>query len=167
MRAKILVNRLLEADPDDVDPRAYLKATQPWWNWDYLDAFTKAYVEAAMFTTNDNSDPSGGEPLDKNYSPRDIDPKTLMKMAEDCQRFQKENAQDLAQTRVEDGATWTADEQGGHDFWLSRNGHGAGFFDAHNGIPYPDDVAERLQDDAHNWGNFDLYVGDDGKIYHY
>lgn len=165
MRAKTLVNRLLETDPDAVDPRHYLLTTPPW--WENLDEFTKSYIDAALWTTNDESEPSGGEPLNRNYSAKDIAPETLKKMAEDCANFQRENAQDLAQTRVPDGADWNAAQQGGTDFWLSRNGHGAGFFDAHNDIPYPDDAAERLQDAARSYGTFDLYVGDDQKIYHF
>jgi hypothetical protein len=162
VRAKNLVNRLLEVGPDDVDPRQYLKATRPWWNWDYLDDFTKAYVEAALWSTNDNSDESGGEPLDKNYSARDIAPETLMKMAEDCARFQQENAQDLAQYDMTN-VDWSAAAQGGHDFWLTRNGHGVGFSDRDN---LPEDARERLETDARQWSEFDLYVGDDKRIYH-
>ena len=45
-------------------------------------------------------------------------------MANDCRRFQEENAADLA---LYDHPQWTAAELGGHDFWLTRNGHGCGF----------------------------------------
>ena len=42
-----------------------------------LDVFTRSYVEAALWSTNDNSDDQGGEPLDKNYGPGDIAPETM------------------------------------------------------------------------------------------
>lgn len=48
----------------------------------------------------------------------------------------------------------------GHDFWLSRNGHGAGFFDRGN-----EDVWDELQDAAKKFKEVDLYLGDDGKIH--
>src|SRR5208282_4942052 len=32
-----------------------------------IDKFTQAYIVAALWSSNDNSDPSGGEPLDSNY----------------------------------------------------------------------------------------------------
>lgn len=44
-----------------------------------------------------------------------------------------------------------------HDFALSRNGHGAGFFDdsyVHNGVEYN----QKLQEAAKTFGNFDLDV---------
>ena len=44
-------------------------------------------------------------------------------------------------------------------FWLNRNGHGAGFWDG----DWPKHGAE-LDKAAHSYGEFDLYVGDDGEI---
>ena len=37
-----------------------------------LDAFTNAYIETMLWSTNDESDEKGGEPLDTNYGPTDI-----------------------------------------------------------------------------------------------
>lgn len=48
----------------------------------------------------------------------------------------------------------------GIDFWLSRNGHGAGFFD--RGL---NDVGEKLQAAANTFGSSEVYAGDDSKIY--
>jgi hypothetical protein len=44
----------------------------------------------------------------------------------------------------------------GHNLWLSRNGHGAGFFDDNN---------DKLQNLARSMKPVDIYLGDDGKIY--
>ena len=44
-----------------------------------LDDFTRAYIEAALWSSNDDATPSGGEPLDGNYGIEDIDPDTLAK----------------------------------------------------------------------------------------
>jgi hypothetical protein len=49
-----------------------------------------------------------------------------------------------------------SDKRAGHYFWLSRNGHGSGFFDEN---------LDALQDAAKAYSEFDLYVGDDGVIY--
>jgi hypothetical protein len=49
--------------------------------------------------------------------------------------------------------------QFGMDLWLSRNGHGAGFFD-HN---Y--DNEKILMDNARKMKEVDLYLGDDYKLY--
>jgi hypothetical protein len=51
-------------------------------------------------------------------------------------------------------------EQTGHDFWLTRNGHGAGFWDRGLG-----EVGDRLTSACRPYGEVDLYVGDDGDLY--
>ena len=33
-----------------------------------LDQFTRSYIEAALFSTTDNADESGGQPFDANYA---------------------------------------------------------------------------------------------------
>jgi len=122
-----------------------------------LDDFTRAYIECALWATNDESTPAGGEPLDQNYGIGDIDPDTLNKMAEDCQCFQRENTADLALYDHPASA-----ELGGHDFFLTRNGHGAGFWDRDC---LPEDAGQRLTEAAKAYGECSLYVGDDNMIY--
>jgi hypothetical protein len=48
-----------------------------------------------------------------------------------------------------------------HDFWLTRNHHGAGFWDG----DYPEPLGKQLTELAHSYGECELYVGDDSKIY--
>lgn len=48
----------------------------------------------------------------------------------------------------------------GHDLWLTRNGHGAGFWDRGLG-----DVGDILTNIAQKMGPKDLYLGDDGQLY--
>jgi hypothetical protein len=48
-----------------------------------------------------------------------------------------------------------------HDFWLTRNGHGAGFWDG----DYEEELGEKLTAICKKMGSIDLYVGDDNKIY--
>ena len=45
-----------------------------------LDAFTRAYVECALWSSNDESTPAGGDPMDSNYSIQDIAPEALEKI---------------------------------------------------------------------------------------
>ena len=118
-----------------------------------MDQFTQSYIDCALWSSNDDSDDS----LDDNYGPEDIDPNTLAKMIDDCKRFQEENAADIA--------TWeggyTPEDMAGHDFWLTRNGHGAGFWDG----DWPEDSGARLDEASKDFGEFYLYVSDDGKIH--
>lgn len=116
---------------------------------DFLDG----YIKAALWSTMDNSDPNtGGYPLDRNYGETDIFSGTLSQMAADCRDFQRANAELLEQAG--------SDGQNGHDFWLTRNGHGAGFWDR----GYPDKIGYALTKAARVYGEVDLYVWRD-RIY--
>lgn len=117
-------------------------------------SFLGGYLEAALWSSNDESDESGGDPLDKNYGIADISDEAMKASIEDCNKFEKENAADLA-------ATGADDSQNGHDFWLTRNSHGTGYWDR----GYEGDLGDRLSDAAKAYGEINLYVGDDGKIY--
>lgn len=113
----------------------------------YRDKFFHSYVATALWSTNDESDESGGVPMDANYTPDDIDFKTLAKMRADCDRFIDENAKWLALTDRDASLD-------GHDFWLNRNGHGAGFWDG----DLPDDVGDALDKASEKFGEVYLYV---------
>jgi hypothetical protein len=51
-------------------------------------------------------------------------------------------------------------EQAGHDFWLTRNLHGAGFWDG----DWPE-VGDKLTAISEQFGELWAYLGDDGLIY--
>ncbi len=123
-----------------------------------MDEFTKAYITCALWSTNDESNDQGGDPLDDNYGAEDIDPLTLAGMVVDCKRFQDENAEDIA---TYPGDHYTPKEMAGHDFWLTRNGHGAGFWEK---FDWPEDSGARLTKASETFGEVYLYV-DNGKIY--
>jgi hypothetical protein len=126
-----------------------------------LDDFTLAYLEAALWSSTDESDEAGGEPLDKNFDIEDFAPEAIKEVVADTKAFQEENAGDLAKAaKFHSRGEWSSDEQHGHDFWLTRNRHGAGFWDRGYGP-----VGKRLTDAAHAYGEVHIYVGDDGKLY--
>ena len=121
---------------------------------DFNDFFN-GYVECALWSSNDNADESGGEPLDANYSKDDIEKKSLARMKKDCVAFMRENRA-LLKKFLDEGRDWG---QAGHDFWLTRNGHGAGFWARGSS------VGDALSKKCKPYGSCDLYVGDDGKVY--
>lgn len=136
---KVLIRRLGEAGHYDLEKR-FSKMTE-------LDEFTRDYIETALWSSCDDDN----EPLDKNYNISDIDPETLVKMKADCADFQKQH-----------GHLFLRKEgQAGHDFWLTRNGHGAGFWDG----GWEGEIGAKLTRGSKKYGEFNLYVGDDGKIY--
>lgn len=113
-----------------------------------LGPFLQAYAECALWSSLDNED----VPLDENYDIRHLAEPCLAGMLRDCLNFQRDNESDI---EVADLA------RAGHDFWLTRNGHGAGFWDG----GWPEDVGRRLTNSAETYGGVDLYVGDNGLIY--
>jgi hypothetical protein len=123
-----------------------------------LDEFTSAYIACALWSSHDESDESGGEPMDANYSIDDFAPETITLILTDCIDFQHGNASLLE--RAKEFKPGYTDSSAGHDFWLTRNGHGAGFWD--RGLR---GIGTALTQAAKVYGSSDLYVGDDGKIY--
>ena len=115
------------------------------------DALT-SYVTAALWSSVDGD----GNPLDDEHDADDVADETRKTMWEDVNNFL--NLID------DEGLIGHADfpdaGQVGHDFWLTRNGHGTGFWDRGLG---------QLGDDLTKWakasGECSLYVGDDGKVY--
>ena len=129
-----------------------------------FDNFTLACLEAALGSSTGDD----GEPLDRNYEIADIDPASLDRLMEDCKRFQASPAWQAAIGSDDDPRAdqWqryscTVEASAGHDFWLTRCGHGAGFWDGDWNEPH----ASALDALSKQFGNVDLYVGDDGKIY--
>lgn len=118
-----------------------------------IDSFAVAYLECALWSSTDESNDSGGDPLDDNYSIDDIAPETLKTMLADCANFQEDAAKELAEAGLTNG-------QAGHDFWLTRNGHGAGFWDRGLGT-----IGDALTDKCKPYGSFNLYVGSDKMIH--
>ena len=57
---------------------------------DDLDKFTRHYLIAALWSSNDESNESGGEPLDRNYDLSDLSEDTLEWAVVNCAKFQAE-----------------------------------------------------------------------------
>jgi hypothetical protein len=125
---------------------------QPPVAWGDLDAFTQGYISGAFFTECHADNP---ELEDAEFS--DLDPATLAAIIEDCADWQAANRAALDEaSAVREGYD---DERAGTDYWLTRNGHGAGFWDRGLG-----DVGDRLSA-ACRYSSVDVYRGDDGKVY--
>ena len=120
-----------------------------------MDKFLASYIETALWSTTDED----GVPLDNSkYSDAELHPKTLERFKADCEKFILESSKILACDTTNDShPTYHI----AHDFWLTRNRHGAGFWDG----DYPEPIATKLTELAHSFGECDLYVGDDNKFY--
>ena len=69
-------------------------------------------------------------------------------MIRHCAQFQKVNAELIIDENRVYSSEYTAAELAGHDFWLTRNGHGAGFWDG----DWQEPAAAALTAAAHAFG---------------
>jgi hypothetical protein len=135
-----------------------------------LEEITAAYVACALWSesaygyitddgefVHDGESDSSLESL--NFGADDISAESLIEMADDCAEMIRQADIYVYTWRY----LWTPD-QFGHDFWLTRNGHGAGFWDRYYGAgSVTGDALTRL---AHAFGTAELYVGDDGAVHY-
>lgn len=125
-----------------------------------LETFTNAYIECALWSTTDESDESGGEPLDSNFSVEDLSDTCRETMRADCAAFYR------LFHKCWQHAEHYGPAQAGHDFWLTRNGHGTGFWDRDHllGGYAGYDAKTILTEAARGCGEVNLYVSDAGEI---
>lgn len=178
--------------------------------WGHLDPFTQGYIEALFFTSEEQlceeSDGArhmpdvaintatmeshfvGGD----SFGFSDLAPCALASIIADCEAFQRDNAETLAEAYTRDYDA----EQAGRDYWFTRNGHGVGFWDRDalepDSAEYEEATAAVIaaRDDNKAWGRavdarnalkaeslgerlsaacryseVSPYLGDDGKVY--
>lgn len=123
-----------------------------WWvdrfgvDWRELDDFVTGFLECALWATSAEGPGNDGQPvgnLDDFLDIDDLCPETIRKAREDCDAF-RESAGILLDDIDE--------SQAGHDFFLTREGHGAGFWDR----DHPGDIGDRLSDLCRPFGDFDF-----------
>ena len=113
------------------------------------DRTVRAYLEAALWSSTDEE----GEPLDAVFSVDDFAQSAVDQAASDLDDFFAANEEAIEESGL-------SDKEVAHNFWLTRNRHGAGFWDRGLG-----EIGEELTEAAHAYGESDAYEGDDGQIY--
>lgn len=123
-----------------------------------LDTVTHAYLGTMLWTGRYDLDDLDAEPepLDDHYDLDDLPDEIVAEARADCEDFVNNLEEDGLTERV--AQHWDA-EQLGHDFALTRNHHGAGFWDRGHG-----DIGDVLTDRAHPYGEWNL-IGDPTGIY--
>jgi hypothetical protein len=130
---------------------------------DHLDSIVQGYLEALSFTGASldeeiaeelGLDYNENEPLLYDFNIYDITPNSTEKAREDCQDFLER-----ARSLLNDGLDW---ELVGHDFWLTRNHHGSGFWD--QDTLYGKENSEKLTEIAQEFGEKYAFVTDTGDI---
>jgi hypothetical protein len=131
-----------------------------------IDAVVGAYIGSLLWSescrgsvpTDDGHEHTSDDPADCDasfdyigYDASDLAPVALAEIIADVTDFVTANSEDLA--GMDPG-------QIGHDFLLTRNRHGAGFWDRGLG-----DKGDRLTAASHPYGETSAYMGDDGKVH--
>lgn len=114
--------------------------------------FLRGYLVASLWSSTDDT----GEPLDSNFSITNIATESLLSAWAECSRFIRECQTDLIHL---DGA------RNGFNFWLTRAGHGAGFWSEHSDDESAELAMQQLTHVSHGFGEIDLYIGDGRKLH--
>lgn len=113
--------------------------------WEDLAKFITAYLDCALWSSSAEDE----TPLDALYEVNDIGTEWAGVAIGECYEFMDANEELL----------WACDAtmlQHGHDFWLTRNGHGAGFWDR----GYGEGIGRQLSDACKPYGEVYLGEGD-------
>lgn len=138
-----------------------------------LSAFAQGYVQA-LFFTNQGS-PEDGNEIPAHYSCDDISHIMRRTIERDCNLFTRTAAYVNWLADMEDSAPFPDDlsvsagidaseESAGMDFWYTRNGHGVGFWEGES-RGYPGTHASALDEASKAFGEVNVCLGDDGKLY--
>jgi hypothetical protein len=148
---------------------------------DHINKILKGYVEAALWTEEESLRDQQGDDgvydddeedteLDKlirltsqlnskgiiSFSREDIESDSLIDAYMGIKKFIKLCGEDLIHRAIDEFGA----EQLGHDFWLTRNGHGAGFFDR----GYDEEDENILMKASRDMGSVDLYINDNNQL---
>jgi hypothetical protein len=109
----------------------------------------RGYLQAAIWTSEDDLPPVSY------FSIYDFDPIEKQKAIDDIKSF----VERVGIIHVTDAINENSNETFGHNFWLTRNHHGSGFWD-------DDDYSEGkyLTEVAHKFKEVSLYVNGDGLL---
>ena len=110
-----------------------------------VNKILNSYLETAIWAEESDENDLQGKTI------QDIDKNSKANSAIEIYQFLQK-----AQQEASDELNTYDEEAIGHNLWLSRNGHGAGFFDDNN---------DKLQNLARNMKPVDIYLGNDNKIY--
>lgn len=115
-----------------------------------FETFFHSFIETALWSSSDSNSDSDSSLEYQNYSIDDIDSNCLEILKTDCQLFFNDNY-----SKIKDNLS-----KAGHDFWLTSNHHGAGFWDG----DWEKEIGNELTKESHKYSERNFYVID-GVIY--
>jgi hypothetical protein len=128
------------------------------------DEMLRHYIAAMLWSTTDESTPEGGEPMDSNYDADDLTDEFRAQCHADCWRFLYRVGDYINDRNYTGRSQSGCIAMAGHDFWMTRNGHGAGFWDGDWKTDARSGLEGTLTRAAKAFGGIDPYITDDGKV---
>lgn len=111
-----------------------------------FSTFTRAYLECLMWSSADED----GESFDI-HDLHDLSVPALELVERECSEFESAYWDEIGDRP----------KHAGHDFALTRNGHGAGFWDG----DWPEPMGDILTKACKAYGSCELYLGDDNQLH--
>ena len=129
-------------------------------DYSQFSVFTAGYIACALWCGVEFPENHPDVDRDKDYSASlsDIEEDTLKNMISDCYDFETKNQTEL--NKAFDQISYS-EEMAGHDFWLTRNGHGAGFWDRNE---LPKELRDKLTSNSKEYGEVNLLRTDSGTV---
>ncbi len=115
-----------------------------------ISEFISHYTAALLFYGRDEEDESD------ELSADDLSEDARIEIERDCRMFMAQNAALMEQAVEVYGIDHAA-----QDFYLTRCGHGAGYWDG----DLPEELGEKLTKACKEFGQVNPYRGDDGLLY--
>ncbi|MFK0015709.1 hypothetical protein [Streptomyces sp. NPDC091027] len=121
---------------------------------DYVQAFTLSALQSALWADAMPDEEDGEMGLGdaaQQYDLSDMDEKSREEFLGYCRDFCVSNFDDLADI---------SPERAGHDFWMTSQGHGCGFWDG----DYPAELGDRLTQASKPYHFDSVWVWDSGIV---
>jgi len=136
-RSKWIDSENMKINPSKGENMRHMRKTRrnPKVDIDSLDDMTRQYLETALWSEVDYDE----MPMDSKYSIEDLDHEFVQQAQKDCEEFMEKAEAFLTEEELDAS-------QIGHDFWLTRNHHGAGFWDGDY------EYGDKLTKIAHEFG---------------
>lgn len=128
-----------------------------------LDDFTEHYLIAALWTEEERLKEESGDD-NRHFELIDFHPDAIARAVKECTDFQTAWPELLAaayELYPPHPDAPTPQCSAGHDFWLTRNGHGVGFWDRGFGRA----LGEELTDACRAVKEIHLELGDDNSLH--
>jgi hypothetical protein len=118
-------------------------------------SFLEAYIEALIWSTTDMDTE---QPIECSFSEFNLG--LQARCVVDCNLFIQ-----MAASICPDWKNHWSMEQAGHDFALTRNHHGSGFWDRYSKKCEEHVIGEKLTEISHKFEEINIYIGDDNLVY--